>query len=389
MMLHTKRMRWLRAFCCGVGLAAVASTADGVCIGDCDHNGVVSVDELVRAVNIALNSLPLTDCESLDRDRNHIVSVDELVAAVNAALGGCPPVDTPTASPTATPTETNTPINQPPVILPALVYRTYPGYPIALALPARDPEGGALDFMATTLPDGAHLDQMTGMLTWTPAAEQLGPFVVDFTATDHGVPPKSADGVQSFVVAPLDQCTIPSCIPAYGCDSQIIALATSCCAGGPGPRIDEPPPVCPGGRVVFAGRNTVDNSTGTPMLPNGFGRLVNCDQLRVASGSQGGGTLFLNVEARCLNTDEPVRVHVRIDTAAMSPVIDQDALVLTPLDSADGYARWQARFAVGSTAPPDGTEGNLTVSIADTDGTKVVQQLRLVFTPNALPDLPE
>lgn len=59
------------------------------CVGDCDGNGEVTVDELIRGVNIALGNLPLEDCESFDADGSGDVTVDELITAVNNALSGC------------------------------------------------------------------------------------------------------------------------------------------------------------------------------------------------------------------------------------------------------------------------------------------------------------
>jgi hypothetical protein len=59
------------------------------CIGDCDGSGTVAIDELVRAVNIALGTQPVANCLPADRDRNGRVTVDELVAAVSNALRGC------------------------------------------------------------------------------------------------------------------------------------------------------------------------------------------------------------------------------------------------------------------------------------------------------------
>lgn len=59
------------------------------CVGDCDGSGQVGIDELVRAVNIALGAQPVTNCIPADRDRNGRVTVDELVAAVNNAVRGC------------------------------------------------------------------------------------------------------------------------------------------------------------------------------------------------------------------------------------------------------------------------------------------------------------
>lgn len=56
--------------------------------GDCNDNGVVSVDELVRAVGIALESLDLATCPAADLDGNGVVRIEELIAALNVALGG-------------------------------------------------------------------------------------------------------------------------------------------------------------------------------------------------------------------------------------------------------------------------------------------------------------
>ncbi len=60
------------------------------CVGDCNGNGVVAINELVRGVNIALGSAPLDICPSFDRNGDGSVSISELVAAVNNALTGCP-----------------------------------------------------------------------------------------------------------------------------------------------------------------------------------------------------------------------------------------------------------------------------------------------------------
>ena len=59
------------------------------CLGDCDGNGAVTIEELIRAVNIALNGDGVAACPSIDRSGDGTVSIDELVAAVNAALGSC------------------------------------------------------------------------------------------------------------------------------------------------------------------------------------------------------------------------------------------------------------------------------------------------------------
>ncbi|MBI4518239.1 MAG: hypothetical protein HY699_20760 [Deltaproteobacteria bacterium] len=60
-----------------------------ICIGDCDDDLQVTVDELVKGVNIALGNATLADCPSFDSSADGEVTVDELVQAVNAALNGC------------------------------------------------------------------------------------------------------------------------------------------------------------------------------------------------------------------------------------------------------------------------------------------------------------
>lgn len=61
----------------------------GGCVGDCDRDGVVRVDELVRAVAISLDEAPFDDCRPADGDGNGVVSVDEVIRAVRSALGQC------------------------------------------------------------------------------------------------------------------------------------------------------------------------------------------------------------------------------------------------------------------------------------------------------------
>ncbi|HVN84639.1 MAG TPA: hypothetical protein VMW17_07330 [Candidatus Binatia bacterium] len=67
-----------------------ASQTPSRCDGDCDGSGRVTVDEVVTAVNIALDSVSITDCMAADVNGDGQVSVDELVHAVNSALNGCP-----------------------------------------------------------------------------------------------------------------------------------------------------------------------------------------------------------------------------------------------------------------------------------------------------------
>jgi hypothetical protein len=61
----------------------------GQCAGDCNSDAAVTVDEVVRAVNIALGGAVLDDCAAADDGQDGTVTVDELVRAVAAALSGC------------------------------------------------------------------------------------------------------------------------------------------------------------------------------------------------------------------------------------------------------------------------------------------------------------
>jgi hypothetical protein len=59
------------------------------CTGDCDGQGTVTVDEIIKAVNIALGSRPVAECRPGDTSANGEVTVDEIVQGVNNALQGC------------------------------------------------------------------------------------------------------------------------------------------------------------------------------------------------------------------------------------------------------------------------------------------------------------
>jgi hypothetical protein len=59
------------------------------CIGDCDLDERVAVDELVTGVRMALDDAGAPSCPQFDPDQSGQVSIDELTTAVNAALIGC------------------------------------------------------------------------------------------------------------------------------------------------------------------------------------------------------------------------------------------------------------------------------------------------------------
>lgn len=60
------------------------------CPGDCDGSEIVLVNELVRCVNISLETAAVSTCEACDDDGSGRVTIDELVKAVNSLLRRCP-----------------------------------------------------------------------------------------------------------------------------------------------------------------------------------------------------------------------------------------------------------------------------------------------------------
>lgn len=89
-------------------IALAAAPASAVCVGDCDGNGMVGINELVIGVNIALGLRPVSDCPEFACTGGDTVPINCLVQGVNNALGTCPAEGTPTATPAGTATATVT-----------------------------------------------------------------------------------------------------------------------------------------------------------------------------------------------------------------------------------------------------------------------------------------
>lgn len=95
-------------------LALSAGPVRAQCPGDSNGDGVVTVDEIIAMVNVALHGCSVSGTvPNCPGDLNHdgMVTLDEILRALSAALNGCP---TPTATsvpstPTATATETAAP----------------------------------------------------------------------------------------------------------------------------------------------------------------------------------------------------------------------------------------------------------------------------------------
>jgi len=83
-------------------------TAAPTCAGDCDGNGQVTVDELVRGVTMALGLATADDCRNLDRNGDSQITIDELMKAVNTALYGCVRQPAASETPSRTPSPSRT-----------------------------------------------------------------------------------------------------------------------------------------------------------------------------------------------------------------------------------------------------------------------------------------
>jgi photosystem II stability/assembly factor-like uncharacterized protein len=59
------------------------------CVGDCNGDGEVTVDEIITGVGIALGDLPVENCTVFDGNGDGSVTVDEILVAVANALDGC------------------------------------------------------------------------------------------------------------------------------------------------------------------------------------------------------------------------------------------------------------------------------------------------------------
>lgn len=75
-----------------VALAATITMAPSItpalCVGDCNGDGQVTVNELIQMVNIALGNLAVSVCTAGDPNGDGEITVNEIVAGVNVALSG-------------------------------------------------------------------------------------------------------------------------------------------------------------------------------------------------------------------------------------------------------------------------------------------------------------
>jgi hypothetical protein len=74
----------------GAGVVVIDQSSEQPgCLGDYDDSGVVTIDELLLAVDILLGHQPLANHPGLDENRNRTLEVGEVIHAIRNALLGC------------------------------------------------------------------------------------------------------------------------------------------------------------------------------------------------------------------------------------------------------------------------------------------------------------
>lgn len=163
--------------------AAGAPSWAAACPGDCDGDGEVTVDELVRGVAIALGLEELAGCPAFDIGGDEAVTVDEILQAVNAALVGCPRA---TATPSPRVTASETPTVAVPASVPASETPTVAPSPSGTAT-------GTATVVASETPTFAPSPSASAVAT--PSATATAPLTASATATP---PAATATGTPTF-----------------------------------------------------------------------------------------------------------------------------------------------------------------------------------------------
>ena len=280
--------------------------------------------------------------------------------------------------------------NEPPEVYPIPVYRTYPGFPISIELPAFDPdaggEGGEISFSSDRLPAGSTLDSVQGVFDWTPPENFFGPYVIPFTVRDNGTPPLETQGEIPIKIVPLDMCTVPSCEPGTGCEHILLPVDESCCVERPEIRVADPEADCASGASLHIGRN-----------PTSFGRLHNCDLIQVHS-VQSGQRIRLHLETRCLDARREIEVHEKLEAYYVDQMgVGREVLLYERtgpiffLERGDGWAQKLAQSRkISLLSVLEGADALYTITATDKDGVTASEKLRLTITLKGFTeDLPD
>ena len=87
--MKTFHMTWAMLSVLAGALLAPSASAQQ-CVGDCNSDFEVTIDEVITGVNIGLEFTPLSACPAMDGDSNGSVEINEVIEAVNNGLGLLP-----------------------------------------------------------------------------------------------------------------------------------------------------------------------------------------------------------------------------------------------------------------------------------------------------------
>lgn len=342
-------------------LGTAHGQGDLPCRGDCDDDGAVDDADLARAIQALFAPAEAEICPRLLGEGDPVPGANDLLAAISQRSASCEP-------------------NEAPVVESPPVYRTFAGAEIAVPIAAADPNL-PLTFSAEDLPEGAAIDPSGGVFRWTPAADQASRYYVPIHVTDSGTPPLASETTLALRVSPQHACSIASCDPATGCTSSLPPLAEPCCAAGPAePRIAEVVADCPAGAVLMIGRN----------VNSGFGRLQNCDPLRLIAFTQTGVSIRIHIAARCMTTGQVLILRARLETRDVLHIDREETIVMQPTGSPFSQRLNLALPVRDATMELEGQEANLSLTLRDPfTGVEVGETVRVVLRHGMLPDLPD
>jgi hypothetical protein len=72
-----------------LAIAGDAMCEGSLCVGDCNVDGTVTINEVLECLNVLLGTLAGGGCAACDANGDGSTSVDELITGVNNALNGC------------------------------------------------------------------------------------------------------------------------------------------------------------------------------------------------------------------------------------------------------------------------------------------------------------
>ena len=102
-MPHVRRQWRALSLLAGALLLWLPHRGVASCVGDCDGDGTVTINELISLVNIALDGSAAASCAAGDVNNDAAITIDEILSAVHTALAGCLTAATPTPTPTFAP----------------------------------------------------------------------------------------------------------------------------------------------------------------------------------------------------------------------------------------------------------------------------------------------